>query len=623
MPKAEAALISDYRLIELVGQGQFAQVYCAVHRRTGQLVAIKQTRHAPDCATQEPFVLAELSSPAQPSLSSGHSSGHSSRGSSRGSSQVSSRAGHPNLVGCHAIGQTDTGYEFVLDYCEGGTLRNVIDQEGMGSGLSFLTAKSLISDILQGLAYLHSHNIIHGDLKPENVLLTYRIMSFDAALSGRKAEPLRVASNWTAPRLMAKIGDFGSARFVEFPNRSRQEIGSPTYAAPERFNGQSSYASDLYSVGVMLYELLLGDRPFSGSPETLRKAHQTQPVHLPGSLTPTARKLLFTALHKQPNQRFSSASAMHDALQQLSSLYQFPLAAPISVPVPSLSIQQSLTTISTADIVEPIEQLISLPQGCGIVTAKSFHLLLPTAELVPIAQFKSNMSIAVDPQGKWLIALSRELSTQSKGLSKGLIQGQFYSLSKIATGQAKAFKRSLFTVPQAETVQAVAISSRYWLRIRRLQQSFKTSLECFTRRGQFVGQFSLNWPIANISLTATPYQLIARTATAKLETLLISLKPFQVQQFPHYLAQQQVSALPWGYIASGPGRSLILDKSAELASILEDLPLARAIAPLSDRQIVLATLSKSNDPLIESSSSTELSSLLIADLKNLDLGIIF
>lgn len=603
MPDTETASISDYRLLGLVGQGQFAQVYCAVHRRTGQLVAIKKTRHAPECASQEPFVLAELSSQAK--LQSRF--------------QATYRAGRLNLVCCHAIGQTDTGYEFVLDYCEGGTLRDFIKRGVTGEALSFSEAKSLIADIIQGLDYIHSHAIIHGDLKPENVLLTYRLASPRFALGGHETVPLRVVSNLPIPRLMAKIGDFGSARFIQFPNRSRREIGSPTYAAPERFNGQSSYASDLYSVGVMLYELLLGDRPFSGNPEALRKAHQTQTVQLPDSLTPAARKLLSTALNKQSNHRFSSASAMLDALQQLSSLYQSPRAAPIPAPVPNLSIQQSLTTISTADIVEPIEQLISLPQGCGIVTAKSFHLLTPTAKLLPIAQFKSNMWIAVDSQGQWLIALPRELSAQNKGL----IQGQFYSLSKIAVGQAKAFTQSLFTIPQAETVQVVAISSRYWLRIKRLQQSPKTSLECFTRRGEFVGQISLNWPIADISLTPTPYQLIARTATAKPKTLLISLNPFQIEQFPHYLDVQQVSALPWGYIASGSGRSLILDKSAELASTLKDLPLAIAISSLGDHQLVLATPSEASGPRAEQSSSQGRSSLFTIDLKDLDLGIIF
>ncbi len=254
------ALLGNYRLLGLVGQGQFAQVYCAAHRDTGQLVAIKQTRHAPENASQEPFVLAELK--------------------------------HRNLVACYEKTQTPTGYQFALEYCEGGTLRSHLTTH---NPLPFHTTKSLITDILKGLSYLHQQAIVHNDLKPENIFLTH-------------------AQNAT---LTAKIGDFGSARFVGLPNRSHREIGSPTYAAPERFNGESSYASDLYAVGVMLYEMLLGDRPFSGTPEALRHAHQTQAVPFPNALSSTNREIFATALHKQPDCRFKSAKAMLVALKNL------------------------------------------------------------------------------------------------------------------------------------------------------------------------------------------------------------------------------------------------------------------------------------------------------------------
>ncbi len=592
----EATSISDYRLLDLVGQGQFAQVYCAIHRRTGQLVAIKQTRHAPESATQEPFILSELSSGA--------------------SSRASSGAGHPNLVKCHAISQTDAGYQSVLDYCEGGTLRAAI-----GERLPFLEAKSLIIDILQGLTYIHGHDIIHGDLKPENILLTYGLISSQSASSGHEA---------LGTRLTAKIGDFGSARFAQLPNHSYREIGSPTYAAPERFNGQSSYASDLYSVGVMLYELLLGDRPFSGSPQVLRLAHQTQPIPFPPALKPAARQLLATALHKQPNQRFTSASAMLAALRQLSDLHSFPRAAPTPAAVPTLSVNRALTVIPTPDIAEPITRLIPLPQGYAVVTAKSFHLLTPAAKLLPIAQFENDVWIAVDPQGKWFITVPQQASARNKGL-----QGKFYPLSETTVGQAKTLSNTCLTTPQAKTVQIMAIDSRYWLRVKTSQASFKTSLECFTRRGQFVGQLSLNFPIVDISvdisvdvsvdvsLAATPYQLIARMTAASSNILLVSLKPFQIRRFPHYSGIQQVSALPWGYIASGSERSLVLDKSAELAGILKDLPFVSAIAPLGNHQLLLAAPAKVNGSLAEPSSASGPSSLFTVNLQNLDLGIIF
>lgn len=334
----------DYRLLGLVGQGQFAQVYCAIHRRTGKLVAIKQTRHASEQASQEPFVLHGLD--------------------------------HPNVMGCQAIRQVDDGYQFVLDYCEGGTLRSHLDTAGP---LPLSEAKSLLRDILEGLAYIHHHQIIHGDLKPENILLTH-------------------APAGTIPVgkvLTARIGDLGSARFVELPNRSCREIGSPTYAAPERFDGRSSFSSDLYAVGVMLYELLLGNRPFSGTPEALCHAHQTQPIPLPDTLSQPAMQLLLTALQKQPQKRFPSASAMLAAIQQVSAVYlpelglqvglqvglqqcvshasSLPATAAETLDSESVSVDSALSDISLVALSEPVESLVTIPQGCCVITARSLQ----------------------------------------------------------------------------------------------------------------------------------------------------------------------------------------------------------------------------------------------------------
>lgn len=596
MPDSEAALTSDaltsdYRLIALVGQGQFAQVYCAIHRQTGQLVALKKTRHSAESASQEPFIFSELN--------------------------------HPNLVSAQAISQTKAGYQFVLEYCEGGTLRSYLNT---AAPLPLQAAKSLIGDILKGLSYIHSQAIIHGDLKPENILLTYRL---SPQLSGVKADQ---------PHLIAKIGDFGSARFIQFPNRSRREIGSPSYAAPERFDGQSSYASDLYSVGVMLYEMLLGDRPFSGNPNVLRQAHQTQPIPFPNTLSPAAHRLLATALHKRPNQRFKSASAMLSELQQLQQVHSntalsaTSFSADLSTTVPSTQVAaHSLTALSIAGIGQPIQQLISLPQGCGIMTAQSFHLLTPKRQLFAIAQFETDTWIAPEPKGQWFMALSKQFPWQHRNRN----QGQLYRLSQAGLagmGQARVLTGSLLTSLQAEVVQILALDARYLLRIRTSQQAFKTYMECFTRRGQLIGQFSFNLPIAQISLTAVPYQLIARTAMANSGLILISLKPFQIQQLPDYPDIQQVSALAWGYWVSCRQYSLVLDKFGHLVSRIEGLPPAEAIASIGDRQLLLATpsatavstaVSTAKSPSENMQFTDGPSSLYVVDLKNLDLGIIF
>jgi hypothetical protein len=226
------------------------------------------------------------------------------------------------------------------------------------------------------------------------------------------------------------------------------------------------------------------------------------------------------------------------------------------------------------------------------------------------------------------MALSKQSPGQFPGQHRNRHEGQLYPLSPTGlagVGQPRKLMGSLLTSLQADVVQILALDARYLLRIRTSQQAFKTYLECFTRRGQLMGQLAFNVPIAQISLTAVPYQLIARTANSGL--ILISLKPFQVQQLPDYGEVLQVSALDWGYWVSCRQYSLVLDKLGHLVSRVEGLPPAEAIASMGDRQILLATPSatgsSAKSPLADIQSTNGPSSLYIVDLKNLDLGIIF
>ncbi|MGC1309507.1 MAG: serine/threonine-protein kinase [Phormidesmis sp.] len=578
-PNSSADQLSSYRLLGLVGQGQFAQVYGAIHRRTGQLVAIKKTRHAPEYTSQEPFVLQALN--------------------------------HPNVVNAQAILQTSEGYQFILDYCEGGSLRSHLQT---AAPLPFLETKHLISDILKGLSHLHHQRIIHGDLKPENILLTYT-----AERIGQRIGPT------------AKIGDLGSARFVDCPSRSRREIGSPTYAAPERFEGESCYASDLYAVGVMLYELLLGDRPFCGSPDALRQAHQTQPVSLPNTLNQQIRQLLFTALRKQPAQRFPSAEAMLMALQQIFWAHQSPVEQR-AVPVVHIKNSQlQAVNISLEDITEPIESLLAIPQGCCIITARSLHLLTHNRKLLPIARFSHNHWITVSPAGRWLIALPKEsqnLPHQRQGYYQKPLHHAHKNSTSSYTTKRLHIKSPLPNALRTEVIQILAIDERHLLQVRADQQAFKTYLDCFARRGQFIGQVSFNLPLVKISMTAVPYQLIALTAPVTggcATVILITLKPLQVRQLRCPLSPQRVNALSFGYVISGRQKSVLLDRAASPVNLLTGLPTVQAIAAL-DRSLLLATshnIHPQKNLPAKDTSHNGLSSLWTIEIEKLGLDLIF
>ncbi|AFY71321.1 serine/threonine protein kinase [Thalassoporum mexicanum PCC 7367] len=260
VPNAYSLPTSRYRTLGLVGRGQFGRVFCARSRKTGEIFALKeldQHRFPTSKFLRELRFLLTLQ--------------------------------HPNIVSCYAIEHSRGNRYLVMEYCEAGTLRDLLNHSG---GLTPLQGLKLIIDTLQGLAHAHQSNIIHCDLKPENVLLKL------------------TSKGW-----QAKVSDFGVAKLAqEIDNEGNNNTGSPGYMAPERFYGQFSIASDLYAIGVMLYEVLLGKRPFSGNPAELMRAHINQRVQIPDTLPIALRDVVAKSLEKLPRKRFNSALAMKEAI---------------------------------------------------------------------------------------------------------------------------------------------------------------------------------------------------------------------------------------------------------------------------------------------------------------------
>jgi eukaryotic-like serine/threonine-protein kinase len=258
---------SQYRLLGQVGQGQFAQVFCGIHRETSTVVALKKL----DCQRL----------PAHTFLQELH---------------LLSRLRHPNIVRFHALAYDAKSRYLVTDYCSGGTLRDLMES---GFPLKLTDCLQIIIDILQGLEKAHQIGVVHCDLKPENILLVPTV------------------SGWTA-----QIADFGVAQFMDTPHRQPALIGSPAYKAPECHYQHFSDASDLYAVGVLLFELIVGQRPFIGMPGELMSAHLNQAPDLPSTVPFPVRSLLTTALQKLPQRRFASARAMLQSVQLATAIMQ-------------------------------------------------------------------------------------------------------------------------------------------------------------------------------------------------------------------------------------------------------------------------------------------------------------
>lgn len=252
---------TEYGKLNFIGQGQYGRVFCAIHQQSGKIVALKklEQRSLPTHKfIRELYYLATLQ--------------------------------HPNIVTFQGLKHTPNGRYIVMDYCAGGSLRNLIES---GEKINLVYSLNLCMDILSGLAHAHSQDVIHCDIKPENILL-----SLDK------------------DRWIARISDFGLARANhEFSTENQICMGSPAYMAPERFYGKFSSASDLYAVGIILYELIVGYRPFSGLPNELMLAHLNKPIEIPNTVPFLLRSLITKALQKLPVRRFNAATDMLKALK--------------------------------------------------------------------------------------------------------------------------------------------------------------------------------------------------------------------------------------------------------------------------------------------------------------------
>jgi serine/threonine-protein kinase len=197
---------------------------------------------------------------------------------------------HPNVVSVFDRGEVDGTYYIAMQYLEGRTLKQLID-----AGLSPEQAVGLIRQVLEGARFAHRHGVVHRDLKPQNVIV-------DA--DGK-----------------ATVTDFGIARAgVSEITQAGSVMGTPHYLSPEQAQGfEVTAVSDLYSIGVMLYEALTGRVPFEAdSAVAVAMKQVSQAPQRPSSINPAVSPALdaavMRALEKEPGQRFQSADAFIAAL---------------------------------------------------------------------------------------------------------------------------------------------------------------------------------------------------------------------------------------------------------------------------------------------------------------------
>ncbi len=209
----------------------------------------------------------------------------------RREAQAAGRLTHPNIVGVFDYGETDDIAYIVMEYVDGESLKAVLDRK---ERFPIPEIIRVMDELLAGLGFSHERGVVHRDIKPANLMLTKQ---------GR-----------------LKIADFGIAR-IESSGLTQVGtiMGTPAYMSPEQFTGQVvDPRTDLYSAGVVLYQLLTGERPFEGSMSSImQKALNTTPPK-PSEIAVTAPVafdvVVQRAMAKRPDQRFPSAAAFATAL---------------------------------------------------------------------------------------------------------------------------------------------------------------------------------------------------------------------------------------------------------------------------------------------------------------------
>ncbi len=262
-------LAGRYELIEKIGDGGMAVVYKAKDRLLNRFVAIKILK--PEFIKDPKFI-----------------------DSFRRESQAAAGLSHPNIVSVYDVGKEGNIYYIVMEVLEGDTLSDVIRREGH---LDEKKAIDIAKKIALALSAAHKKNIIHRDVKPHNVLITE-----DGTV---------------------KIADFGIAKAVNsgtIVNNTSTVMGSVHYLSPEQARGGYVDArSDIYSLGIVLYEMLTGTVPFDGdNPVSVAMMHMNEDVKPPSlvnpEVSPALDKVVLKATAKHQPDRYKSADEFYDAL---------------------------------------------------------------------------------------------------------------------------------------------------------------------------------------------------------------------------------------------------------------------------------------------------------------------
>src|SRR6478609_11693840 len=269
-------IVGKYKIISTIGSGGFGTVYLAEDTWIDKKVALKVPhKQGVDFGEllREPRLLASLN--------------------------------HPNIVTIVTAEKQDNVFFIVMEYVSGENLESIIAREGP---LDVPRALDYACQICNAIDYAHRQGVLHRDLRPSNVLVS------DSGL--------------------VKVADFGTSRFLEIAAHGTTVIGSPPYMAPEQFHGKAVFASDLYSLGVTMYQMLTGTLPYdTPAPADLDKLMSGELVSPPRLRNPSIPKaisdIVMKALAPETTARYQRATDLLEDVLAARSASRTPQPAAI------------------------------------------------------------------------------------------------------------------------------------------------------------------------------------------------------------------------------------------------------------------------------------------------------
>jgi len=342
--------LGNYRLISLIGQGGFADVYLGEHIHLNTLAAIKVLQMRLVGNNLEQF---------------------------RNEARTIASLNHPNIVRVLDFGVEDNIPYLVMEYASNGTLRQ---RHPKGIPLSPLSIVPYIQQAASALQYAHDRKLVHRDIKPENMLL--------------------------GPNNQILLSDFGLVLIAQSTGtRSTKEMGGTVpYMAPEQLQGRPRPASDQYALGIVVYEWLSGDRPFHGTFTEIASQHMLVPPpplrrSIP-EISPEIEKVVLMALAKDPQQRFTSIQTFATAFTQVClALQQYPH----SISYSTMQMDQSLFStyvIQPGPATQPNRKTPSLSETSQSTVAHNAAGKQLQRGVVNTPQFQSSLSTNVVQSGQ-------------------------------------------------------------------------------------------------------------------------------------------------------------------------------------------------------------------------------